>query len=99
MAAFHWVQALKAGKRRPVDIAARDFFPELAEHVESDPLPAHLEILFEEVGKLRAGHSLWTWHLPLDSYEETAKAIVYKVKSKPYGSNWSRGLATRETRS
>ena len=98
MAAFHWVQALKAGKRRPVDIASRDFFPELAEHVESDPLPAHLEILFEEVGKLRAAHSLWTWHLPLDSYEETAKAIVYKVKSKPYGSNWSRGLATRETR-
>ena len=98
-AAFHWVQALKAGYRRPANIASRDFFPELAEHVESEVLPVHLEMLFEEVGKLRGGHSLWTWHLPLDSYEETAKATVYKVRSKPYGSSWSRGLATRETRS
>jgi hypothetical protein len=98
-AAFCWVQALKAGERRPMNKAALTFFPELADYVDSSVLPLHLEMLFEEVEKLRTGHSLWTWHLPLDSYEETAKAIVYKVRSKPYGTTWSRGLATRETRS
>lgn len=98
-AAFHWVHALKAGLRRPGDEAALKLFPELSELTQCEVLPAHLEILFEEVQRIRNEHSVWTWHLPLDSYEETAQAIVYRVKSKPYGSTWSRGLATRENRS
>jgi hypothetical protein len=98
-AAFHWIHALKAGRKRPCNPEALQLFPELSQLSESEVLPVHLEMLFEEVDKLRNGHSIWTWHLPLDSYEETARAIVYKVKSKPYGATWSRGLATRETAS
>jgi len=98
-AAFHWLHALKAGLKHPGDPAALSFFPEMSELKQCEVLPMHLEMLFEEVLKIRSGHSQWTWHLPLDSYEETAKAIVYRVKSKPYGTTWSRGLATRDHRS
>lgn len=92
---YHWLHALKAGERAPRNDIARDSLPDIARFFNEEPIPVHLQALLDAVHQVRTGESSWTWHLPRDSYEETAQAIVYKVKSKPYGSTWSRGLATR----
>jgi hypothetical protein len=49
-------------------------------------------MLQEQVAAVREAQSLWTWHLPYDTYEETAKAIVYRVNSNENGTIWTKGL-------
>lgn len=92
---FHWLQALKAGERAPRNVAARESLNQMAHVLNGDVVPLHLQALLDSVQQVRAGNSAWTWHLPFNSYEETAQAMVYKVRSKPYGNTWSRALATR----
>jgi hypothetical protein len=49
-------------------------------------------MLREQVAEVREAQSLWTWHLPYATYEETAQAIVYRVNSNANGTTWTKGL-------
>jgi hypothetical protein len=84
-AARRWVTALKSGVKYPSDLAAQQAFPELVLpplcELGRDEVPAHLAMLYENIGKVRSENSKWTWHLPKDSYEESAREVA-KYRSK-----------------
>jgi hypothetical protein len=90
---YHWLHALKNGDLFPSCAIARATFSELCRpHEDLDRIPDHLAMLQEQVAAVREAQSLWTWHLPYDTYEETAKAIVYRVNSNENGTIWTKGL-------
>ncbi|MEY4667351.1 MAG: hypothetical protein RL518_50 [Pseudomonadota bacterium] len=91
-ATYHWLQALKNGKDSPDCEVARAAFAELQPIDGSPESLEHLSMLREQISQVRQGHSLWTWHLPYPTYEETAKAIVYRVNSNGSGTTWTKGL-------
>lgn len=91
-ATYHWIHALKNGEETPTCEESRLAFAELCPSADQDRVPQHIAFLREQVGEIKKSHSLWTWHLPLPSYEETAKAIVYRVNSNACGTTWTKGL-------
>jgi hypothetical protein len=91
-AAYHWIHALKRGDEAPLCDTARSTFTELCMTNDILRAPEHLAILREQVAEIRQAHSLWTWHLPFSTYEETAQAIVYRVNSNARGTTWTKGL-------
>ena len=91
-ATYQWLQALKNGHEAPACEQSRLTFQELLPTAAEAPVPEHIRFLLEQVGEVRRASSLWTWHLPLPTYEETAKAIVYKVNSSTSGTTWTKGL-------
>lgn len=91
-ATYHWIHALKNGHDAPSCAESRAAFAELSPKGAATHTPEHLALLREQVEELRQSQSKWTWHLPLPSYEETAKAIVYRVNSNACGTTWTKGL-------
>jgi hypothetical protein len=96
-ATYHWLNALKDGQPAPACPLARNLLPDLLPKPGSDILPLHVATLLEQVQEIRRASSTWTWHLPLATYEETAQAIVYRMKSNPCGNTWSRKLELPST--
>lgn len=97
-ATYNWIHALKNGQDAPSCAESRTAFAELCPQAGATHTPEHLLLLREQVGELRQKHSHWTWHLPLPSYEETAKAIVYRVNSNACGTTWTKGLVQPSAR-
>jgi hypothetical protein len=93
-ATYHWLHALKNGEESPLCGVARQTFTELRLLEGTDEIPQHLAMLREQVAEVRHTQSLWTWHLPFSTYEETAQAIVYRVNSSRSGSTWTKGLVS-----
>lgn len=91
-ATYRWVQALKNGQDAPECAESRRAFSELCINPGETKVAHHITLLHEQVAEVRKSHSMWTWHLPLPSYEETAKAIVYRVNSNACGTTWTKGL-------
>lgn len=91
-ATYRWLQALKNGQDAPECDESRRAFPELCRTAGSTRVPQHISLLHEQVAEVRKSQSVWTWHLPLPSYEETAQAIVYRVNSDAGGTTWTKGL-------
>jgi hypothetical protein len=91
-ATYHWLHALKNGEESPSCDIARETFSELCAPNETSRMPEHLAMLREQVSEVREAQSLWTWHLPFATYEETAQAIVYRVNSNSKGTTWTKGL-------
>lgn len=91
-ATYHWIHALKNGQDAPACHEARSAFSELYAADGTVRAPEHLRLLREQVGEINKSQSQWTWHLPLPSYEETAKAIVYRVNSNACGTTWTKSL-------
>jgi hypothetical protein len=91
-ASFRWLQALKNGQDAPECEDSRRTFAELCIAPGEARVPHHITLLHEQVAEVRKSQSLWTWHLPLPTYEETAKAIVYRVNSNACGTTWTKGL-------
>jgi hypothetical protein len=87
---------LKDGNDAPSCETARATFAELCVTSGARSIPVHLAMLQEQVAEVRHNQSLWTWHLPLPSYEETAQAIVYRANSNSSGTSWSKGLVLPE---
>lgn len=92
-ATYRWVHALKDGKSVPDCESARETFSELCIKAGETRVPSHISMLLQQVAELRKSYSAWTWHLPLSTYEETAKAIVYRVNSNACGTTWTKALA------
>jgi hypothetical protein len=91
-ATYHWLHALKNGYESPSCETARATFSELCAPHDIQRVPEHLALLREQVAEVRESQSLWTWHLPYATYEETANAIVYRVNSNANGTTWTKGL-------
>ena len=91
-ATYHWLHALKNGEESPSCGIARETFSELCVPHDRQRVPEHLSMLREQVAEVREAQSLWTWHLPYATYEETAQAIVYRVNSNANGTTWTKGL-------
>ena len=91
-ATYHWLHALKNGGESPVCETARATFSELCTPDDIQRVPEHLAMLREQVAEVREAQSLWTWHLPYATYEETAQAIVYRGNSNANGTTWTKGL-------
>lgn len=91
-ATYLWLHALKDGNDAPSCETARTTFAELCVAPGARGIPEHLAMLQEQVAEVRQNQSLWTWHLPLPSYEETAQAIVYRANSNASGTLWTKGL-------
>jgi len=91
-ATYHWLHALKNGEESPSCETARMTFAELCAAEDPQRVPEHLSMLREQIAELRGSHSLWTWHLPFSTYEETAQAIVYRVNANANGTTWTKGL-------
>jgi len=91
-ATFRWLQALKNGLDSPDCEESRQAFAELCVTPGEAGRSHHITLLREQIAEVRKSQSLWTWHLPLPTYEETAKAIVYRVNSNACGTTWTRGL-------
>jgi hypothetical protein len=97
-ATHKWIHALKNGDDAPACEQSRAAFPELCPADGAAVIPEHLLFLKQQVKELQGKPSEWTWHLPLPSYEETAKAIVYRVNSNACGTTWTKGLVQPATR-
>lgn len=95
-ATYLWLHALKEGSDAPSCDTARTTFAELCVAPGARAIPEHLVMLQEQVAEVRQNQSLWTWHLPLPSYEETAQAIVYRANSNSSGTSWTKGLVLPE---
>ena len=91
-ATYHWLHALKNGHDSPTCDTARMTFTELCPPEDPQRVPEHLSMLREQIAEVRESHSLWTWHLPFATYEETAQAIVYRVNANANGTTWTKGL-------
>jgi hypothetical protein len=91
-ATYLWLYALKDGNDAPSCDTARATFAELCIAPGAQVIPEHLAMLQEQVAEVRHNQSVWTWHLPLPSYEETAQAIVYRANSNSSGTLWTKGL-------
>jgi hypothetical protein len=91
-ATYHWLHALKNGEESPSCEISRAAFEELCSPHGPHRVPEHLAILRDQVSEVRTAQSLWTWHLPFSTYEETAQAIVYRVNSNAKGTTWTKGL-------
>lgn len=91
-AAYHWLHALKQGDNAPSCSTARTTFAELCTGESEEHSPEHLTMLREQIADVRQSQSLWTWHLPFSTYEETARAIVYRVNANAAGTTWTKGL-------
>jgi hypothetical protein len=88
-AARQWVSALSKGEMYPEDKAAQEMFPALIppplyELGREDALPAHLAMLHDHVKQVRDSHSTWTWHLPKDTYEESAREVAKSSTKHTY---------------
>jgi hypothetical protein len=97
-ATYRWIHALKNGEEAPACPESRAAFAELCPTENGTVIPHHLLLLRQQVKELQAKPSQWTWHLPLPSYEETAKAIVYRVNSNACGTTWTKGLIQPATK-
>jgi hypothetical protein len=96
-ATFRWLQALKNGEDAPSCEESRQTFAELCVAPGETRVPHHIALLHEQVAEVRKSSSRWTWHLPLPTYEETAKAIVYRVNANTCGTTWTKGLVVGAT--
>jgi hypothetical protein len=75
-AASDWINSLTHGRRMPARYESAKRFAELTP--PDDPgatTPLHLQILYSQVDAIREMHSTWTWHLPMNSYQETAELL------------------------
>lgn len=97
-ATYRWIQALKNGQDAPECPDSRAAFAELCHSGDTTVVPHHLLMLRQQVRELQGKPSAWTWHLPLPTYEETAKAIVYRVNSNACGTTWTKGLVQPASR-
>ncbi|MCB0329861.1 MAG: hypothetical protein KDD70_09360 [Bdellovibrionales bacterium] len=70
-AAAKWIVALKDGKNYPADLKHRQMFGELKPPGPGVDRNQRLEVLYTEVGKLKAHPSQWVWHLPKPDYDLT----------------------------
>lgn len=90
-AARRWVSALQNGDKYPSDAAAQKAFPELVLPVMCelgrDEPPAHLAMLYENISKVRSERSKWTWHLPKETYEESAREMAKCRSSHGYSTS------------
>jgi hypothetical protein len=87
-----WIGALRSGAWEPESSASRELFWQLSSVPGAPLLPSHISALRDQATAIRSGNSQWTWHLPLSTYEETAKSMVYKRNNNPFGASWSRSL-------
>mgnify|MGYP006276144489 CR=1 FL=1 len=90
-AARRWIGALRRGERYPDDAASQQAFPELVLpplcELRGEEPPAHLGILYDSVGRVNTGRSLWTWHLPKPSYEESAREVAKYRSAHSYSTS------------
>lgn len=91
-ATYEWLHALKNGEESPPCERSRMSFVELCPDNNHGHIPEHLAMLREQIAEVRQSQSLWTWHLPFSTYEETAQAIVYRANSNAHGATWTKGL-------
>jgi hypothetical protein len=74
-AANDWISCLAQGRRAPVRLHSQRFFPELNASAIEGEIATFLEILYSQIDAVRENNSSWNWHLPEQSYHETAAAI------------------------
>jgi len=93
-AARHWVSALSKGELYPEDRTAQAMFhdlipPPLYELGREDSLPTHLAMLHDHIKQVRDSQSTWTWHLPKDTYEESAREVAKNSRNHTYTTSHS----------
>ncbi len=75
-AASDWIYSLTHGRRTPSRAESANRFTELIPgDGSSSAIPLHLQSLYAQVDAIREMHSTWTWHLPTNSYQETAELL------------------------
>jgi len=75
-AASDWIYSLTHGRRSPSRNESAQRFAELKpSEGASSSAPLHLQSLYAQVDAIREMHSTWTWHLPANSYQETAELL------------------------
>lgn len=75
-AASDWIYSLTHGRRAPSRSESARRFPELiAPEGPPSNVPLHLQSMYAQVDAIREMHSTWTWHLPANSYQETAELL------------------------
>jgi hypothetical protein len=91
-AAHHWIRTLLRGASAPNDPQARAAFPNLTPPSETQPVPAQLESLYSLIAIIRRNGSQWLWHLPANSYDDSANLVEGRKKAEPTSYKTKSGL-------
>lgn len=91
-AAHYWIRTLLRGSCAPDDPQARAAFPVFIPPSAEQALPAQLEALYSTIGLIRRDGSRWLWHLPANSYAESANLVENRKRVEPTSYKTKSGL-------
>lgn len=83
-AAYAWVNSLQSGLPCPPTSVERNFFRGLVLTTSSPKESRALQLLYRELKALKEHRSMWTWHLPRGTYEETELYMLTLAKERGY---------------
>ena len=87
-AARHWIGALHNGRHYPDNELFQKTFanlmPPVMNELNQGETPLHLAMLYENINRIRTARSSWTWHLPSDSYEKSARIVAENGRNRSY---------------